>query len=47
MLGCRITEHASILKDVFHSKYFKINTVADSVSVELCGALKVNTFSMV
>lgn len=39
-IGCRITEHASILKDVFHSKYFKINTVADSVSVELCGALK-------
>ena len=34
-------EHGPILKDVFHCRYFKINTVSDSVTVELCGALKV------
>lgn len=34
-------EHGPILKDIFHCRYFKINTVSDSVTVELCGALKV------
>ncbi|CAB4015123.1 glycerol-3-phosphate dehydrogenase [NAD(+)], cytoplasmic-like isoform X2 [Paramuricea clavata] len=38
--SCKVLEHGPILKDVFHCRYFKINTVSDSVTVELCGALK-------
>ena len=36
-------EHGPILKELFHCRYFKINTVSDSDTVELCGALKVTS----
>lgn len=34
-------EHGPILKDLFHTDYFKINVVSDADTVELCGSLKV------
>ena len=34
-------EHGTILKDLFHTDYFKINVVSDADTVELCGSLKV------
>jgi glycerol-3-phosphate dehydrogenase len=36
-----VPEHGPILKELFHCRYFKINTVSDADTVELCGALKV------
>lgn len=39
--GCRMEEHGPILKDLFHTDYFKINVVSDADTVELCGSLKV------
>ena len=40
-LGCRTEEHGPILKDLFHTDYFKVNVVKDADTVELCGSLKV------
>ena len=34
-------EHGPILKDLFHTDYFKINVVSDADTVELRGSLKV------
>lgn len=34
-------EHGPVLKDLFHTDYFKINVVSDADTVELCGSLKV------
>ncbi|XP_058948288.2 glycerol-3-phosphate dehydrogenase [NAD(+)], cytoplasmic-like isoform X1 [Pocillopora verrucosa] len=39
-IGCRMEEHGPILKDLFHTDYFKINVVSDADTVELCGSLK-------
>ena len=41
MAGCRTEEHGPILKELFHTDYFKINVVSDADTVELCGSLKV------
>lgn len=40
--GCRTEEHGPILKELFHTEYFKINVVKDADTVELCGSLKVS-----
>ncbi|XP_022782546.1 glycerol-3-phosphate dehydrogenase [NAD(+)], cytoplasmic-like isoform X2 [Stylophora pistillata] len=39
-IGCRMEEHGPLLKDLFHTDYFKINVVSDADTVELCGSLK-------
>ncbi|XP_074623054.1 glycerol-3-phosphate dehydrogenase [NAD(+)], cytoplasmic-like isoform X1 [Acropora palmata] len=39
-IGCRTEEHGPILKELFHTEYFKINVVKDADTVELCGSLK-------
>lgn len=39
-IGCRNEEHGPILKDLFHTQYFKVAVVKDADTVELCGALK-------
>lgn len=39
--GCRTEEHGPILKELFHTDYFKVNVVSDADTVELCGSLKV------
>jgi len=39
-IGCRHEGHGVILKDLFHTHFFKINVVHDADTVELCGALK-------
>ena len=44
MLGCRTEEHGPILKELFHTDYFKVNVVSDADTVELCGSLKVCMF---
>lgn len=41
MSGCRTEEHGPILKELFHTDYFKVNVVSDADTVELCGSLKV------
>ena len=35
-------EHGAVLKDLFHTEYFKVNVVKDADTVELCGSLKVS-----
>lgn len=40
--GCRVEEHGAVLKDLFHTEYFKVNVVKDADTVELCGSLKVS-----
>ncbi|KAM7447717.1 glycerol-3-phosphate dehydrogenase [Porites harrisoni] len=39
-IGCRVEEHGAVLKDLFHTEYFKVNVVKDADTVELCGSLK-------
>ncbi|XP_078375974.1 glycerol-3-phosphate dehydrogenase [NAD(+)], cytoplasmic-like isoform X1 [Oculina patagonica] len=39
-IGCRSEEHGPILKDLFHTDFFKVNVVSDADTVELCGSLK-------
>ncbi|XP_048577223.1 glycerol-3-phosphate dehydrogenase 1-like protein isoform X1 [Nematostella vectensis] len=39
-IGCRVKEDGPLLKQLFHTHYFKINVVEDADTVELCGALK-------
>ena len=39
-VGCRCEEDGAILKELFHTQYFKVNVVQDIETVELCGALK-------
>ena len=39
-------EHGAVLKDLFHTEYFKVNVVKDADTVELCGSLKVSFGSM-
>lgn len=45
--GCRTDEHGPILKELFHTDYFKVNVVKDADTVELCGSLKVRLFGIV
>ena len=40
--GCRTDEHGPVLKDLFHTSFFKVNVVKDADTVELCGAMKVS-----
>jgi glycerol-3-phosphate dehydrogenase (NAD+) len=37
----------NVLKKLFHTSYFRINVVGDAHTVELCGALKVNLYSVI
>lgn len=39
-IGCRCETEGLILKELFHTHYFKVNIVQDINTVELCGALK-------
>jgi hypothetical protein len=40
--GCKHAELKPVLKALFHTDNFRIETVDDADTVELCGALKVN-----
>ena len=40
--GCKNKEMGQVLKDCFHTDYFRIVVVEDNNTVEICGALKVS-----
>ena len=39
-IGCQCEENGAVLKELFHTQFFKISVVKDINTVELCGALK-------
>lgn len=40
--GCKNKETGLLLKECFHTDYFRIVVVEDNQTVEICGALKVS-----
>lgn len=39
-IGCHNVRMGEIYKKLFHTKYFRVSVVTDTIAVELCGALK-------
>ena len=44
--GCKDSERGKLLKSMFQTRYFRIVVVEDEQTVEVCGALKVQTLCL-
>lgn len=44
-IGCKDPKIAPVLRDIMQADYFRVVVVNDVDAVEVCGALKVGTYS--